>query len=142
MSAIIGPLEKIEEMSEFFSSDQQVTIGHVIAKLLNMEGYLKAQLNKPGTFDTKEFCRSLISRLNKRFPDCGTKKKLYAFGAILHPFYRGLTLSRQDPVNYREMVELLIKENEDQEEVAEPTNVLGDDGDEEEEDFSVEAQIR
>jgi len=60
----------------------------------------------------------------------------------LHPFYRGLTLSRQDPVNYREMVELLIKENEDQEEVAEPTNVLGDDGDEEEEDFSVEAQIR
>lgn len=143
MSAIIGPLEKIEEMSEFFSSDQQVTIGHVIAKLLNMEGYLKAQLNKPGTFDTKEFCRSLISRLNKRFPDCGTKKKLYAFGAILHPFYRGLTLSRQDPVNYREMVELLIKENEEEEEVAEPTNVLGDDGDdEEEEDFSVEAQIR
>jgi hypothetical protein len=134
-------LEKIEEMSEFFSSDQQVTIGHVIAKLLNMEGYLKAQLNKPGTFDTKEFCRSLMSRLNKRFPDCGTKKKLYAFGAILHPFYRGLTLSRQDPVNYREMVELLIKENE--EEVAGPTNVLGDDvDDDEEEDFSVEAQIR
>jgi hypothetical protein len=134
-------LEKIEEMSEFFSSDQQVTIGHVIAKLLNMEGYLKAQINKPGTFDTKEFCRSLMSRLNKRFPDCGTKKKLYAFGAILHPFYRGLTLSRQDPVNYREMVELLIKENE--EEVAGPTNVLGDDvDDDEEEDFSVEAQIR
>jgi hypothetical protein len=134
-------LERIEEMSEFFSSDQQVTIGHVIAKLLNMEGYLKAQLNKPGTYDTKEFCRSLMSRLNKRFPDCGTKKKLYAFGAILHPFYRGLTLSRQDPVNYREMVELLIKENE--EEVAGPTNVLGDDvDDDEEEDFSVEAQIR
>jgi hypothetical protein len=134
-------LERIEEMSEFFSSDQQVTIGHVIAKLLNMEGYLKAQINKPGTFDTKEFCRSLISRLNKRFPDCGTKKKLYAFGAILHPFYRGLTLSRHDPVNYREMVELLIKENE--EEVAGPTNVLGDDvDDDEEEDFSVEAQIR
>jgi hypothetical protein len=134
-------LERIEEMSEFFSSDQQVTIGHVIAKLFNMEGYLKAQLNKPGTFETKEFCRSLMSKLNKRFPECGTKKKLYAFGAILHPFYRGLTLSRQDPVNYREMVELLIKENE--EEVAGPTNVLGDDGDdEEEEDFSVEAQIR
>jgi hypothetical protein len=39
------------------------------------------------------------------------------------------------------MVELLIKENE--EEVAGPTNVLGDDvDDDEEEDFSVEAQIR
>ena len=81
-----------------------------------------------------------MSKLNKRFPDCGTKKKLYAFGAILHPFYRGLTLSQHDEGSYRQMIELLIKENELS---AQDLNqvVVGDD-DEEDEDYSIEAKIR
>ena len=141
VAAIIGPLTKIEEMSQFFSSDQQVTICHVVSKLFNIEGYLASELNKPTTTEeTKEFCRTLMSKLNKRFPDCGTKKKLYAFGAILHPFYRGLTLSQHDEGSYRQMIELLIKENELS---AQDLNqvVVGDD-DEEDEDYSIEAKIR
>ena len=131
-------------MSQFFSSDQQVTIGHVVSKLFNMEFYLKAQLKNPATSEeTKEFCRTLMSKLNKRFPDCGTKHKIYAFGAILHPFYRGMTLSRHDEVNFREMIELMIRENE---QVAQDLNqvVVGDDGDEEEEEEenSIEAFVR
>jgi len=145
VEAIIGPLTKIEEMSQFFSSDQQVTICHVVSKLFNIEGYLASHLNKPTTTEeSKEFCRTLMSKLNKRFPDCGTKKKIYAFGAILHPFYRGLTLSQHDEDNYRQMIELLIKENEV---LTQDLNqvVLGDDDggdDEEDEDYSIEAKIR
>ncbi len=101
-------------MSEFFSSDQQVTICHVISKLFNLEGYLFSLISKPSTTEeTKEFCRTLHTKLSKRFPACGTNNKLYAYGAILHPFYRGLTLAQHEgSVGYRAMIELLISENE------------------------------
>ena len=99
---IIGALTKIEEMSVFFSSDQQVTICHVVSKLFNIEGYLASQLARSSNSkETKEFCRTLMAKLEKRFPKCGTTNKLYAYGAILHPFYRGLTLSQHEGQNYR-----------------------------------------
>jgi hypothetical protein len=129
-------------MSQFFSSDQQVTICYVISKLFNIEGYLAAQLNKNTTSEeTKVFCRTLQAKLNKRFPASGTHNKLYAFGAILHPFYRGLTLSQHENCNYREMIELLIKENE-QESGQDLNCRLVEDDDDEIEDYSIEAKIR
>jgi hypothetical protein len=142
ISAIIGPLTKVEEMSQFFSSDQHVTICHVISKLFNMEGYLFSLISKPSTSeDTKAFCRSLHTKLLKRFPACGTLNKLYAYGAILHPFYRGLTLAQHDgSTSYREMIELMISENEEGPEQDLNQRVVEDETDEE--DFSIEAKIR
>ncbi len=130
-------------MSQFFSSDQQVTICHVISKLFNLEGYLFSLISKPSTTEeTKEFCRTLHAKLSKRFPACGTNNKLYAYGAILHPFYRGLTLAQHDDsVSYREMIELMISENEVC--AGQDLNQRVDDEDEgeEEEDYSIEAKI-
>ncbi|XP_047145612.2 uncharacterized protein LOC124818636 [Hydra vulgaris] len=101
--AIIGPLTKIKEMSLFFSSDQKTTICYVVLKLFNIDGYLNSQLNKPTiSEETKVFCKTLQSTLEKRFPACGTKNKLYAYRAILHPFYKGLTLAQHESSNYRE----------------------------------------
>lgn len=143
VQAIIGPLAKIEEMSHFFSSDQNVTIAFVISKLFNMEGYLSSLQFKPTVSEeTKEFCKSLLSKLERRFPACGTTNKIYAFAAILHPFYRGLTLAQHDSSVYRSMIELLIKENEIGQ--AQDLNqvVVHDEDEDDEEDYSIEAKIR
>jgi len=69
VEAIIQALAKIEEMSKFLSSDQNVTICYVVAKLFNIEAFLSSQQSKASSSPaTKAFCKVMNEKLAKRFP--------------------------------------------------------------------------
>ncbi len=142
VEAIIQPLTKIEEMSQFLSSEQTVTICYVIAKLFNIEAFLAGQIAKAGTSpQTKAFCKRMNEILTKRFPQCGTLNKIYAFGALLHPFYRGNILAEFSAQTFKYQIEHFIKDNQAQE-VENLNRVRIEDEDEEEDDYTIEAKIR
>ncbi len=143
VEAIIQPLTKIEEMSQFLSSEQTVTICFVIAKLFNIEGFLAGQVSKASTSSqTKAFCKRMIEKLAKRFPQCGTLNKIYAFGALLHPFYRGHILAEFSAQTFKNQIEQFIKDNQTQE--AEDLNRarVEDEEEEDEDNYTIEAKIR
>ena len=76
-------------LSEMMSGDKKPTIHDVISLLVNLQGYLeKVGLEHPASFG-HDYCEILINELNRRFPDNGCTNELYAFGHILHPYYRG-----------------------------------------------------
>jgi hypothetical protein len=58
----------------------------VIVMLINLHAYLEA---RPANSFAKDYAKNMAKELDKRFPGNGMDQDLYAFGHILHPFYRG-----------------------------------------------------
>lgn len=142
VEAIIQALAKVEEMSKFLSSDQNVTICYVVAKLFNIEAFLSSQQSKTSSSPaTKSFCKVMNEKLAKRFPKCGTLNKIYAFGALLHPFYRGNILAEFSSQTFRDQIEQFIEDNEKGQ--AEDLNrVRIEEEEDDEEEYTIEAKIR
>jgi hypothetical protein len=91
---ILPIMEKACMLSEMMSADKSPTIHQVISLLVNLQGYLEKECtDHPQSFG-KDYAEILITELGRRFPNVGSDNELYAFGHILHPYYRGRLLRK------------------------------------------------
>ena len=95
LANVIPILEEFEDMTTYFETEKVPTISWVIPRVQILKETLitfKEDFLKEGAATTARFVQLLMDGLDARFPDSGFKIALYAWGNILHPYFRGQSL--------------------------------------------------
>ena len=91
---ILPIMEKACQISEMMSTNSKPTIHLVVVMLANLQGLLEKEARDGTQSFAKDYAEVMIKELDIRFPNVGTDNELYAFGQILHPYYRGRLFRR------------------------------------------------
>ncbi|XP_047141157.1 zinc finger BED domain-containing protein 4-like [Hydra vulgaris] len=106
----VVPIMKLfNDFTEVVSSEKIPTSQRVVPGLFDIQENIK-KLILPNDKITGDFVTKLLSNLNKRFPDCGSRQKNNALAHLLDPKFKGLLLTRfgQDDVALRDLKEISI----------------------------------
>lgn len=110
VESIMKPLAHVQALSETFSSDQNVTLPHVVPKLYNLHLHLTAMATKTSNSEvTKDFAEAMLANIEAKLPKCGSQNFLYAVGNLLHPFYKGFILNQMGA--YQTTLQRFIDDN-------------------------------
>ena len=80
--------------------------------LVNIEAMLKGLVAKPEESWAKDFAKSMLQEVSKRYPENGTKVDTYCYANILHPYFRGSLLKLQSLSVFHAKVHQFKKENQ------------------------------
>lgn len=82
-------LDLFKRFSESMSADKICRLHAVCHYLVNINAKLKKALHVSENEDVKDFIKLLMTEMERRFPDFGTRNHYYAMGNFLNPFFRG-----------------------------------------------------
>lgn len=88
LQELLGPLQEIREMSEYFSADQFPTIHMVIPKLHKLQSIIVRHKVKSDT--VRLFLEVFIDEVEKYVPDIGRTERIYNIAAFLNPYFKGV----------------------------------------------------
>ncbi|XP_065649158.1 uncharacterized protein LOC136078122 [Hydra vulgaris] len=106
---IVLILQFFNEFTEAVSSEKNPTSRIVIPGLFDIQEKIKKMI-RPNDKLTANFISRLLSNLNKRFPDCGSGRKINALAHLVDPKFKGLLLTRigKDDATLRDLKESSI----------------------------------